>query len=206
MTVADATARWSPTGPARDRILGAMALALRESPWSEVSLSDLAARSGVSRQTVYNTFGSRSGLALAYLSELVASLIAQNLPAAASTARSDLRAGLVAGFRSFFEAASVEPFSSLRLDGRDGLSVPGALVEPHVLMDEASSQLARAYAAEWPTASDVEAGILARAVVRLCVSYVVYPPGPEHDAADELATLLTPWVQTVSGHRHTLLP
>jgi hypothetical protein len=44
----------------------------------------------------------------------------------------------------------------------------------------------------WIKASDEDSGILARAIVRLCISYVSMPPEADHDVAADLARLMTP--------------
>jgi hypothetical protein len=44
----------------------------------------------------------------------------------------------------------------------------------------------------WVSCSEDDAGILARAIVRLAMSYVSMPPEADHDVAADLARLLTP--------------
>ncbi|MEU7426603.1 TetR/AcrR family transcriptional regulator [Streptomyces sp. NPDC040750] len=50
---------------ARASLLDAAATALARRPWSAVRMVDVAAAAGVSRQTLYNEFGSKDGLARA---------------------------------------------------------------------------------------------------------------------------------------------
>ena len=50
---------------ARESLLDAAHSALACRPWSAVRMADLAAAAGVSRQTLYNEFGSKEGLARA---------------------------------------------------------------------------------------------------------------------------------------------
>ncbi|MFF3602226.1 TetR/AcrR family transcriptional regulator [Streptomyces sp. NPDC002463] len=50
---------------AREALLDAALAALAHHPWSAVRMSDLAAAARVSRQTLYNEFGSKDGLARA---------------------------------------------------------------------------------------------------------------------------------------------
>ncbi|MFE7134302.1 TetR/AcrR family transcriptional regulator [Streptomyces sp. NPDC057638] len=52
---------------ARESLLNAALLALDELPWSAVRMVDVAAAAGLSRQTLYNEFGSKDGLARALL-------------------------------------------------------------------------------------------------------------------------------------------
>ncbi|MFC9925509.1 TetR/AcrR family transcriptional regulator [Streptomyces sp. NPDC127190] len=51
--------------PARESLLDAAYRALAQRPWSAVRMVDVAAAAGVSRQTLYNEFGSKDGLARA---------------------------------------------------------------------------------------------------------------------------------------------
>uniref|UniRef100_UPI00278C005B TetR/AcrR family transcriptional regulator n=1 Tax=Streptomyces venezuelae TaxID=54571 RepID=UPI00278C005B len=50
---------------AREALLDAALAALAHRPWSAVRMADLAATARVSRQTLYNEFGSKEGLARA---------------------------------------------------------------------------------------------------------------------------------------------
>ncbi|TLS42294.1 TetR/AcrR family transcriptional regulator [Streptomyces montanus] len=50
---------------ARESLLDAAYTALARRPWSAVRMVDVAAEAGVSRQTLYNEFGSKEGLARA---------------------------------------------------------------------------------------------------------------------------------------------
>ncbi|MGH7436189.1 MAG: TetR/AcrR family transcriptional regulator, partial [Polyangiaceae bacterium] len=51
----------------RETLLGAATDLLREYKWSEVSMAAVAERAGVSRQTLYNEFGSRDEFAQSYV-------------------------------------------------------------------------------------------------------------------------------------------
>ncbi len=53
--------------PARESLLDAAGAALARRPWSRVRMVDVAAGAGFSRQTLYNEFGSKEGLARALL-------------------------------------------------------------------------------------------------------------------------------------------
>ena len=60
----------------RNSLLDGLRGLLLERDWSAVRMSDVAAAAGVSRQTVYNEFGTRYGLAQAYAQRLAAQLAA----------------------------------------------------------------------------------------------------------------------------------
>ncbi|MFG2920376.1 TetR/AcrR family transcriptional regulator [Streptomyces sp. NPDC048305] len=52
---------------AREALLDAARSALSRQPWTSVRMVDVAARAGVSRQTLYNEFGGKDGLARALI-------------------------------------------------------------------------------------------------------------------------------------------
>jgi hypothetical protein len=63
------------------------------------------------------------------------------------------------------------------------------------IITRASSRLALAFTETWVATSDSDAGVLARAIVRLCLSYVSMPPEADHDVAADLARLMTPFAE-----------
>ena len=63
----------------RDSILDAMREELLAKDWSAVRLSDVARTAGISRQTIYNEFGSRQGLAQGYALRLADRLVASGI-------------------------------------------------------------------------------------------------------------------------------
>ena len=58
-----------------------------------------------------------------------------------------------------------------------------------------SERLTDAFTHSWVQASDEDAGVLARAIVRLAMSYVSMPPEADHDVAADLARLMTPFAE-----------
>ncbi|WP_415847548.1 TetR/AcrR family transcriptional regulator, partial [Tsukamurella strandjordii] len=60
----------------RDQALDAVSTVLRGKDWSAVTMAAVARQAGVSRQTLYNEFGSRKGLAVAYVTRFVDGLLA----------------------------------------------------------------------------------------------------------------------------------
>jgi hypothetical protein len=58
-----------------------------------------------------------------------------------------------------------------------------------------SQRLAVALMGSWVHTEPEDAGVLARAIVRLAMSYVAMPPEADHDVAADLARLLTPFAE-----------
>ena len=63
----------------RDSVLDAMRDLLLPRDWSAITLSDVARAAGISRQTIYNEFGSRQGLAQGYALRLADRLVERHL-------------------------------------------------------------------------------------------------------------------------------
>ncbi|MFC8670056.1 TetR/AcrR family transcriptional regulator [Streptomyces sp. NPDC057199] len=181
---------------ARESLLDAAYTALGRRPWSAVRMVDVAAAAGVSRQTLYNEFGSKDGLARAlvrreadaYLAGVERALVShaeprERLAAAAewtvSAARGNalVRAMLTGCWAERLPSPTLSavPSSSAvpaqrRADGP--LPSPGDFVG--LVRDRAVASLTV------PGASKSEASELARAcelVVRLGVSCVLAPAG-----------------------------
>ncbi len=60
------------------------------------------------------------------------------------------------------------------------------------IITRCSQRLTNSFMDSWVKASEADAGILARAIVRLAMSYVSMPPEADHDVAADLARLMTP--------------
>ncbi|NGO10772.1 TetR/AcrR family transcriptional regulator [Streptomyces sp. HC44] len=196
---------------ARESLLDAAYTALARRPWSTVRMVDVAAVAGVSRQTLYNEFGSKEGLARAlvrreadaYLAGVERALMSHGEPRerlaaiaewTASAARGNalVRAMLTGCWSERLPSPTLSavPSSSAvpaqrRADGP--LPSPGDFVQ--LIRDRAVGALTA------PGFSKPEAAELARAcelVVRLGLSCVLAPAGEGGAAGlvrDALATV-----------------
>ncbi|MGX1272253.1 AcrR family transcriptional regulator [Streptomyces phaeoluteigriseus] len=180
--------------PARESLMDAAFAALARRPWAAVRMVDVAAAAGVSRQTLYNEFGSKDGLARAlvrreadgYLAGVERLLGAQGdvrerLAGVAewvvSAARGNavVRALVTGCWSSWLPSVSLAAVSSSsavpaqrRADG--ALPSPGELAG--AVRDRAVSAVVVGGAA-----SGGEVGWACELVVRLALSCVVAPPG-----------------------------
>ena len=193
---------------ARESLLDAAYTALARRPWSAVRMVDVASAAGVSRQTLYNEFGSKEGLARAlvrreadgYLAGVERALATHSdardrLTATAewtaSTARENalVRAMLTGCWSERLPSPTLSavPSSSAvpaqrRADGP--LPSPGDFVA--IVRDRAVAMLSKPGAVKSDTAD------LARScelVVRLALSCVAAPPG-EGGVAELVRTAL----------------
>ena len=160
--------------------------------WSAITLSHVAKSAGISRQTIYNEFGSRQGLAQAYALRLADRLVDQ-IDDAIEGNEGDVHAAFVQGFRDFFGESAADPLVISLLTGDfkpDLLQL--ITTDSGPIISHCSERLTSTFMHSWVKCSDEDAGILARAIVRLAMSYISMPPEADHDVAADLARLLTP--------------
>lgn len=179
----------------RDSVLDAMRDLLGTRDWSAITLSDVARAAGISRQTIYNEFGSRQGLAQGYALRLADRLV-DAVGSAIDANVGHIHEAFLQGFRSFFAESAADP---LVISLLTGVAKPDLLqlitTDSAPIINRASERLTTALTQSWVATSDEDAGVLARAIVRLALSYVSMPPEADHDVAADLARLMTPFAE-----------
>lgn len=176
----------------RDSILDGMRELLLSRDWSAITLSHVAKAAGISRQTIYNEFGSRQGLAQAYALRLADRLVDQ-IEEAIEGNTGDVYAAFLQGFRDFFAESAADPLVISLLTGDfkpDLLQL--ITTDSGPIITHCSARLTTTFTHSWVKCSDEDAGILARAIVRLAMSYISMPPEADHDVAADLARLFAP--------------
>ena len=188
----------------RGAVLDSMRELLTERDWSEVSLTVLAKHAGVSRQTLYNEFGSRQGLAQAYALRLADGFVDAVDDAVAANEGRSVDA-LMSGFGEFFASSAMDPLVRSLLTGE---AKPDLLrlitTDSAVIIDRASIRLSESFQRGWIQASAADAGILARAIARLGLSYISMPPESGASVAEDLGALLGPFIDVARGARGTV--
>lgn len=186
-------------GAAAGHRAGRMRSELLAKDWSAITLTDVARAAGVSRQTIYNEFGSRLGLAQAYALRLADRLV-DDIDGAINAHVGDVYGAFLAG----------SPSSRPRCRRPAGhlATVRGGQARPvaarHHRLRYRSSRTARpgcrrlsCRAGFSPARRTPHA--LARATVRLAMSYVSMPvdsdSAGDHDVATDLARLMTPFAE-----------
>ena len=179
----------------RDSILDGMRELLLSRDWSSITLSDVAKAAGISRQTIYNEFGSRQGLAQGYALRLADRLVDQIEDAIVGNV-GDVYAAFLQGFRDFFAESAADPLViSLLTGGTKPDLLQLITTDSGPIITRASQRLTETFTNSWVRASEEDAGVLARAIVRLAMSYVSMPPEADHDVARDLARLMTPFAE-----------
>jgi AcrR family transcriptional regulator len=154
-------------------------------------MSDVAAAAGVSRQTLYNEFGSRSALVEAYVGREIDQLVERATEAVRANA-DDAHRALRTAFGLFLELASDEPVVQIMVNNAEA-------GELHQLLPGLGQALARGRIATlipevWPQVSAPDAELLAETLVRLAISHALLPSGDPEDVARGVGRMLAPFV------------
>jgi AcrR family transcriptional regulator len=181
----------------RETVLAAVDELIRSRGWTATTMSDVAAAAGVSRQTLYNEFGSRPALVEAYLSREIDTLVVQVTEAVRANA-DDAHRALHTAFTLFLKLASDEPIMQVIASNADG----GELQQ---LLTGIGQQLAEARVAAlipevWPQVTVTDARLLADSLVRLAISHALLPTGDPAGTARGIGRMLAPFVdQLLAG-------
>ncbi|MDO9353401.1 MAG: TetR family transcriptional regulator [Solirubrobacteraceae bacterium] len=191
-TTAQAAARQAT----RTTLLEAARELLRERRWNDITMSDVSTAVGVSRQTLYNEFGSRKGFVQAYLL-YDADRILSAVDHAIETAGPEPAITIEHAFLVFLETIAEDPLAVTVLSGEDpdGLL---ALVTTRggPVLQIAAYRLAAAIGAKWPNAMPADVQLLAEQLVRLAISHAALPDdGDTAATAKSIAALLTPFAE-----------
>jgi AcrR family transcriptional regulator len=171
---------------AREALLDAALSALAARPWSAVRMVDVARAAGVSRQTLYNEFGSKDGLARALTRREVTAFYAGVEQALADARRggADASGRLAAAADQALRAARDNPLvRSVLAGGADErlAAVPGALrPRPGEVVAELRDRALQDHAAGpapagGPGPGPEELAFACEMTVRLALSYTVAP-------------------------------
>ncbi|HEV7482179.1 MAG TPA: TetR family transcriptional regulator, partial [Solirubrobacterales bacterium] len=183
----------------RQTLFGAARDQLEQRGWSEITMSDIAASAGVSRQTLYKEFGNRNefGLNLVlhegerFLAEVEAAVLAHT---------DDPRAAIGAALELFLRTAGEDPLIRILLsdDGSQGL-LPFVTTEGRPVVLWATTRLSAVIEQGWPQARKADVALLAEALVRLAISYITTPSENPHATAERVAELLGPFIDRALG-------
>ncbi|HEY3466525.1 MAG TPA: TetR family transcriptional regulator [Amycolatopsis sp.] len=174
----------------RDRLLDAAAAVIAADGWAAVTMGKLAARVGVSRQTVYNELGSKTELAEALMlretdrfAERVTEVVAAHPGRPVD--------GVTAAFRHTLEAARVNPLLELALGGAPGGRddfLPLLTSRPEAVLGRSVETVAALFAHCYPEVrlTPSEWAVAVEAFVRLLLSHLVQPSGSAEHASGQM--------------------
>lgn len=179
----------------RESLLDSAAALMEQKSWSEISMAAIAGQAGVSRQTLYNEFGSRDVFAQAFALRTADRFLTEVEDAFGAAAADPVRA-LEAGFRRFLQLAESDAMVRhivVRDPGADELlslftSRGGPVVEL------GRQRLAEKMLEVWPAVDPAAARLLAEGIVRMGISHAGLPVTSSDVAAKQVAELFAPFI------------
>lgn len=182
----------------RDTLLDAAGDLMRERGWGEVTMAGVAAAAGVSRQTLYHTFGSRSEVAQAYVLRETDRFVS-SVEAALRAHAADPRRALVVALEVFLSDAEGHPLIRAMVSGGGEGDELLALVTTRggPVLGLAAERLAAVLSAIWTEVDAATIERIADCVVRLAISHATLPGGPPASSAAALGEVLGPYLEKV---------
>ncbi|HEY1356008.1 MAG TPA: TetR/AcrR family transcriptional regulator [Solirubrobacterales bacterium] len=185
----------------RETLFGAARDELQHRTWSEVTMAEVAAAAGVSRQTLYKEFGSRDEFAQAFVIhegerflDIVETAVREHL--------GDPHAAVGAALDTFLRTAGEDPLVRMMLsdDGTGGM-LPFVTTQGMPIVLWATARLATVIQEGWPQAPAEKTQLLAESLVRLAISYITVPTAPTEATAAAAGELLGPFIDEALGTR-----
>jgi AcrR family transcriptional regulator len=183
----------------RETLFAAAREQLEQRPWSEVTMGDIAAVAGVSRQTLYKEFGNRNEFGFAFVINLGESFL-DEVEGAVLAHTEDPRAAIGAALELFLRTAGEDPLIRILLsdDGTGGM-LPFVTTQGLPVVSWATTRLAGVIEQGWPQAPKGDVNLLAEALVRLAISYITTPREAAETTATAMADLLGPFIDRALG-------
>ncbi|MBC6463609.1 TetR family transcriptional regulator [Actinomadura sp. HBU206391] len=174
----------------RDELLEAAAELLARRGYKRLRMQDVADAVGVSRQTVYNEFSDKWGLAQAVvLRDNDAYLDGVD---DALSRHEDLCSAVAAAVTYTLKTASDDPLKKAILTGADGGDLlPLFTTQADPLLFAARARIIDHAVSQWPGLDRDTVAEIADAAVRLTLSHVVLPAEPPETVARLIARIVT---------------
>jgi AcrR family transcriptional regulator len=176
--------------PVRQALLEAARELVVAGDWGRTRMADVAARAGVSRQTLYNEFGDKEGLAAA-LSVAETEWFLAGIQAQLDEHPDDPIAGIRASVGFTLAAGADDPLLKAVLSGARGANdlLPLLTTRAEPLLTASRTRLVAYLTGHWPQLPHRDVLLVAESLIRLTVSHLVLPLAPGEQVADQLAEL-----------------
>jgi|SRR5436190_15970031 len=172
----------------REALLDAAYDAIVAGTWQKARMADVAGAAGVSRQTLYNSFGSKDALAQALTlreAERFLDTVDEALTGHEGTPAEAVGVATATALRL---AADNPLVKAVLTDDTDaGGLLPFLTTRATPILDAAQARIVEHVHEDWPDLDPAEVDAVAETVVRLTVSYLVLPT----DAVDLVAQRVT---------------
>ena len=183
----------------RQTLFGAARDQLEQRAWSEITMSDIAAGAGVSRQTLYKEFGNRNEFGLAFVINEGERFL-NEVEKAVLEHVDDPRGAVGAALELFLRTAGEDPLIRILLsdDGPGGM-LPFVTTQGMPVVQWATARLAGVIEEGWPQAAKADVDLLSESLVRLAISYITAPSESPQTTASSVADLLGPFIDRALG-------
>ncbi|MCW2497696.1 TetR family transcriptional regulator [Jatrophihabitans sp.] len=178
----------------RDTIVAAVDELVRSRGWSATTMSDVARAAGVSRQTVYNEFGSRQDLVQAYVVREIETLVGEVEERVRGHA-DDARQALTEAFGLFLKLASDEPLVRVIVAEAGDAELMRLLTATG--RSVATERVGQLITEVWPQVSPADAELLADSMARLAISHALLPTASPDEIAARVTRLFGPFVDEI---------
>jgi AcrR family transcriptional regulator len=174
----------------RTALLDAAYAAVTSGNWERTRMADVAAVAGVSRQTLYNEFGSKDALAQALALREAEEFMAANEALLAAMHPGGPAAAVAAAVEATLNRAADNPLLKAVLTDDAGGLLPYLTTRAAPLLDAARSRLCAYLSTHWPGLPAADVDLAAETIWRLTISYLVLPSGPASAVAGRIARLI----------------
>lgn len=173
----------------RDAVLDAAAAEVVARGWRGLQMQSVATAAGVSRQTLYNTFTSKHGLAQALVLRRTEEFL--DGVERALTGEDEVYHQWVAAIRYTLDTAADDPLlkAVLTADGSDEF-LPLLTRDAGPVVGAARDRLVAALRTARPDLDTADTTVAAEAATRLAISHIVLPLHPTEQAAEQIARLV----------------
>ena len=180
--------------PVRDRLLDAAQAMIEDTGWSSVTMARIAERAGVSRQTVYNEFSNKHGLAeqLA-MRELARFLdVVRDRMAAETTLVEGIRAACEGALLMGEQSLLVRTIVTSLPEEQDADFLQILTTESGEIVEAAVMVVKQSVVDLYPPTpvTDAELEVAVEIVVRLVLSAITRPSKPPREAAGDIAWIV----------------
>jgi AcrR family transcriptional regulator len=179
----------------REAVLDAVERLVSDRGWEETRMADVAAAAGVSRQTVYQLFGSREELAQQYVLREADRFLGTVESAVASHAE-DPFAAVTAALEAFLTGAADNLMVKGILSGDSSL-LPLVTTESGPVLQVAIERLVGVIGLHWPTLDPADVRLFAETIVRLAISHATVASAEVESTVRDVVRVLTPFIQQV---------
>ena len=169
---------------------------VRARGWSATTMSDVAAAAGVSRQTVYNEFGSRPELVQAYVVREIEALVGE-VELRVRGSAGDARRALNEAFGLFLKLASDEPLVRVIVADAEGGEVIRLLTDTGRSI--ATDRVGALIHEVWPQITIGDARLLADSMARLAISHALLPTEEPDQIAASVTRIFGPFLDELLG-------